>query len=323
MITKRQVTFLWIAALIATTAAAGFETAADQGRSDRLPPDRTTPVLKAMTARQRAHARHFTKSQLGSSRMLDELQSVDVHEDGWVAPTQPTLDVLADLACASDAVLSGHVRSVQSFPTEDGRFLFSEYAVEALRVFRSMSRAGTRGTVLTVIRLGGEMTIDGRPVTATISSFPALSTNRRYLLFLKYHSDTDTFETASPAGTLEIRGPYSNRQSCRYRRSGNGRRHTFLPCASAPGRSVMSLRRASAARWHSPCEAGHPSSGCTRACGLGSEQWASRAGLHNAGAPTYRPCGLEARYGLLLLPRGRSHKVSRSGRKSASGSVLC
>jgi hypothetical protein len=206
MITKRQVTFLWIAALIATTAAAGFETAAAQGRSDRLPPDRTTPVLKAMTARQRAHARHFTKSQLGSSRMLDELQSVDVHEDGWVAPTQPTLDVLADLACASDAVLSGHVRSVQSFPTEDGRFLFSEYAVEALRVFRSMSRAGTPGTVLTVIRLGGEMTIDGRPVTATISSFPALSTNRRYLLFLKYHSDTDTFETASPAGTLEIRG---------------------------------------------------------------------------------------------------------------------
>lgn len=203
---RSRVMGLLAALLIAVTGAQTHFTAQQPQGGNQS--DRTTPILKQMTPKQRRHARLFTNPIYGTSRILDEHVAVDVIEDRvWKEPTQRLDQILTELACTSDAVFVAHVRSVESWPTEGGHFLFSEYAVTPTEVFRSVNGAPvTPGQAVTVVRPGGQRTSDGLVLTARIDSFPPLEMNGRYVFFLKYLPDTGAFQPTASEATLIVRG---------------------------------------------------------------------------------------------------------------------
>jgi hypothetical protein len=142
------------------------------------------------------------------NRILDTTESVTVDETRVSAPaTKPLNEVVVDLACASDAVLVGAILSAESFPTEDGTLLFTEYTVRPTQIFRAANGAAvTPAGNVTVVRPGGEMSVAGKVVKAVMSSFPPLSVGGRYVLFLKNIKGTTNFETAIPEGVFRLAG---------------------------------------------------------------------------------------------------------------------
>jgi hypothetical protein len=203
--TGSRASSLLAASLFIALLAAHVGTQA-QGRPARgTPPDRTTPIQKQMTPAQHRHARLFGD---GGFRLLDWKQNLEVEVDpGFNPATKPLAEVIADLACASDAVFLGVVSDSRSWPTENGTMLFTEYTVHPTEIFRTANSASvTPGRSVTVVRPGGEMSIEGTMVRASINIFPPLEGNERYILFTKYLPDTGAFQTRASKGTLVVHG---------------------------------------------------------------------------------------------------------------------
>lgn len=76
----------------------------------------------------------------------------------------------------------GQVVDVTTLPTENGRFLFSDYRVQITEVHRQplASPLLKEGATVVVTRPGGEFTVDDVVVTASIRSFPPLTVGTTY-----------------------------------------------------------------------------------------------------------------------------------------------
>ena len=181
-------------ALTSAFAAAALNVLVAQSIDPPQAVDRTTTFQARMTPAQREHGREHAKNDiigarelaqhgLTPHRILDEGTSIDLAIDLiGVEATMTVRQMLTATACGNAIVFEGRVLTKESFPTEDGTFLFTDYEVEAIEIFRGLAGLSARSRV-TVTRLGGSVAFDGGSVNATISTAPTIETNRTYLFF--------------------------------------------------------------------------------------------------------------------------------------------
>jgi hypothetical protein len=169
--------------------------------------DRTTPALQQMTERQRAIAHALRGYSPSKTRLLDDQASVDISDEEYFGDPNKRPQSLADFLhqqkCSTDSTFLGTVSAAQSFPTEDGTFLFTEYQVQVTEPIR-IPPAASDLNVITMIRSGGQMLVEGVSVAATVASTPHLEVGRTYLFFASYNPNLDVFETHGARSTLLV-----------------------------------------------------------------------------------------------------------------------
>jgi hypothetical protein len=160
-----------------------------------------------MTPEQREHARLWKKFG-AQSRLLDTKRSVFISGDLMaVPPTKNLADVAYELTCTSDVVALGDVTALKANPTEDGRFIFTDYNVRLVRIFKAPPSLRLQPEHnVTVTRPGGELRVDGAPVVARINLYPFLTIGQRYLLVLKYLSASGALQSDTHTGTFRVTG---------------------------------------------------------------------------------------------------------------------
>jgi hypothetical protein len=159
-----------------------------------------------MTATQRERAKLHADEKSGT-RVLDEVgaevsKGVDFQ---FNRPAKTVVAALTDLACKSTNVFIANVQSVDSHPILDGTFIFSDYEVRVTEAFRGASLPGLGvGGLATVTRPGGAIVIDGKPVRATISTFPSLTLGDTYLFFGTYVPAAEAVRTTDWQGQFRL-----------------------------------------------------------------------------------------------------------------------
>jgi hypothetical protein len=202
-----------LAAALSLSLTAMRPTTAGPSGTHAQPPNRTTPIQNTMTPAQRRHGT-LHGERPGNARLLDEKVSVIVDAEPSYStdrlPDRQLKDVIVELACGSDAVFIAVPIRGKSFPTEDGRWLFTDYDVELGRVYRMPDVAGFRtGHHVVVSRSGGEMEVEGERVSAYGNAQPRLKPKGRYLMFVKYDSETNAFYGEGAYAAFEVRGSHT------------------------------------------------------------------------------------------------------------------
>jgi hypothetical protein len=167
-------------------------------------PDRTALALQALLPAEKARADFHTASGYrGFGRILDTGQSIKLAGEEGSEPGKTGRELIAQLACASDAVFEGTVELGQTHPTGDGTFLFTDYYVRVTRVVRSTAiKARMIGYVEVVTRPGGHVEVSGKSVTATVTTFPPLQVGLSYLFFGTWHPTEQAFVVPRTFGVM-------------------------------------------------------------------------------------------------------------------------
>lgn len=128
---------------------AGMGVGPTLGQESQNPPprDRTSEFLQKMNERQRMHA-HLFQDPDYTRRLLDTLQSINETSMYFLTPEEiDQKEQFRQLFCSSDAVFGGVVKTSESFPTETGTFLFTEYTLLSQTSFGALqSRNSTRSS---------------------------------------------------------------------------------------------------------------------------------------------------------------------------------
>src|ERR1041384_448878 len=101
---------------------------------------------------------------------------------------------LLERACAADAIFIGTVRDKSSQLTEDKTFIFTDYGFVIDTILRNDSPfALTPETAVVLSRIGGEVQINGRKVQAVADAAQPFEIGGRYLVFVTYLPERNTF----------------------------------------------------------------------------------------------------------------------------------
>lgn len=119
---------------------------------------------------------------------------------------------LKRLSLNSDLVVLGTVLDRVSHLTCDGTFLFSEYSIRVEDVAKDSTSSEWRGYEITVVAPGGDISVEGRHIFATDSSFEPLPVGARGILFLQRVKGTIIYK-ASSAGSFDATNPGAVRAS--------------------------------------------------------------------------------------------------------------
>ena len=166
-----------------------------------------------MTERQREHSRLF--KGYGTGKKLRDLGAevptgVKVKRGpgmpaGEEGSSQSLAGFLQALACNADAVIVGVVKDKSSQLTEDGEFAFTDYELTVEQVIKDNKLSHLEPNVLlTVSRPGGKIQLSGHVIEAEDASFKPLAKNQRYLLFLKYILQTDSYSSLNSMSTYRL-----------------------------------------------------------------------------------------------------------------------
>lgn len=113
--------------------------------------------------------------------------------------------LLIDLACMSDVVVVGVLKSSSSQLTMDDQFIFSDYELEVEQVIKqNLSGHIQAGSRLTVTRPGGTLVLNGRTVRVRDRVFLPFRMGGRYLLFLQELRNAGSY-LAFDIGSYELR----------------------------------------------------------------------------------------------------------------------
>jgi hypothetical protein len=170
------------------------------------PQDRTTTILNGLSPVDRYHSSIFLDLAPGS-RPLDTLNDVLVTENVVSLSTErmSVEDYVTGLTCSNDAAVVGQVMWSTSLPTSDGQFLFTTYQLQALdRVWQAKAGEFVVPAIVTLVRPGGEMKVNGSTVKATHGSYPPLARGDRYLLLLDYLNETGAFASTNGSATFRL-----------------------------------------------------------------------------------------------------------------------
>jgi hypothetical protein len=171
-------------------------------------PGATARIQQEMTPEQREHGR-LVDAELGLNRdeglLLDLGLSVstDVDDFAWRPATESLRQLLQERTCQADLTMTATVGTANSFPTESGTYLFSEYALRPVSVFRH--RRSMPGPSVTMIRPGGRLTVDGVTSVAKHDSYPDIASGVEVLVFLKQLS-TGAYEATSSSSVWTMTG---------------------------------------------------------------------------------------------------------------------
>jgi hypothetical protein len=91
---------------------------------------------------------------------------------------------LVEATCAAQLVIIGRVESAASFEHANRRWILTAHDVAVTRVVRARDAKAASPARLRYIHPGGQLTIAGRLVTATVDRFPALVRDEDLLFFL-------------------------------------------------------------------------------------------------------------------------------------------
>ena len=198
---RSRARFLAIAAAIVTAGSLGLT-------QTRVVKDRTTALVKALSPADAYHATLF--DGLGQYRKpLDILASVDAVDDLAQLPAAPRAarDLIRQAACETDTAFAGVVTEATSYPTRDGLFLWTSYRVRVTKSLRSRGGGTPPSGVVTVVRAGGSLTLEGTTVAARSNAWPPLSVGTQYYLFTSFLDRTSAYKSSNRSGTYQVDGP--------------------------------------------------------------------------------------------------------------------
>lgn len=169
--------------------------------------DEATAIQEGvMPPKQKQHSKMFKgyKSVTGGKKLRDlsaETGYVEAIYDLGELPIIRTFDrgkVLGKLGCQADAVVIATFRSKSSQLVEDGTFTFTDYQLNVEEILKNNPTASVQlNSDITVTRPGGVVLLNGRTIRAIDLRRGLLLPKERYLLFLKYLPETNSYRSFS------------------------------------------------------------------------------------------------------------------------------
>src|SRR5262245_25366139 len=170
--------------------------------------DRTTPLLKALSPADTYHATLF--DGLGQfQKPLDVLASVDAVDDLArmpAAPARATRPAVRRAAGDTATAFLGRVTEAKSYPTRDGLFLWTSYRVRITKALRQGASAKPPTGVVTVVRPGGSIVLEGMTVEARANAWPPLAVGTDYYLFTSFLDRTGAYKSSNRSATYQVDG---------------------------------------------------------------------------------------------------------------------
>ncbi len=102
-----------------------------------------------------------------------------------VRPEYKPLHSLSGRQLQSDLILRGRVVDEKVRLSADRQTLWTDYAIEVLTVLKPSRGGPAVGARLVVPREGGDLVVDGKPVTVVNELFPSLPWVREHIFMLK------------------------------------------------------------------------------------------------------------------------------------------
>ena len=164
-----------------------------------------------MTPAQRFRGTLFREHRR-SIKLLDNLLSVSLIYEPGLQPDQTFEEFLRTRACPHGAAFEGHVIRFESFPVDDGSFLFTDFTVKIVNVFQQPAGPHLRREQEIVYGApGGELEVEGERISATTNREPLLLVGRTYVFvaeyepaFREFHSTGASFEIDGASAKLTI-----------------------------------------------------------------------------------------------------------------------
>lgn len=180
--------------------------------------DATPAQLGVLTDRQQSHSRLYGRYKERNKQKISEFLA---HPQGKVLaidfgiglgprlrePESPE-EYFGKLANASDAIIRGRVVHKVSQITEDDTFVFTDYDVEVVEVFKDNAASSlATGRNISVTRPGGKIVVDGIIMRVTDHHFLPLPVNdKEVVLFLKYIPETGDYQATRDNGSFQLDG---------------------------------------------------------------------------------------------------------------------
>jgi hypothetical protein len=173
----------------------------DQGRVSAEPEG----SIHATTTMEIAHAQLHN----GGFEKLDKMTDTVAI---WPLPSRPAAgegpkydDFLHEQVCGSALVVQGEVIASHSMLNQMETFLFTDYLVKIEIPIRN-TRQQLDNTPVVVTSPGGQITLNGKKVSAFISSSPSISNGRRYIFLLDSLSEDKDYRPRPKIGVIEDQG---------------------------------------------------------------------------------------------------------------------
>ena len=163
-----------------------------------------------ISAKQKAHSKLFKHHGPKLRELAAQRKgAIEVEEEvGFVieVPTStPNIPVLQSAVKNADAIVVGVLKSKSSQLTEEGNFIFTDYEMALEEVIKNNSISPIQiNSLITVTRDGGTVAIKGRIFTAKRQDFKPTYVGNRYLFFLRFIPETDSYLTYGN-GAFEIK----------------------------------------------------------------------------------------------------------------------
>jgi hypothetical protein len=104
---------------------------------------------------------------------------------------------LQTLGCKADLIVIGTVKNKSSLIIEEGTFVFTDYEVTIEESLKNRNDGPVQpNDAINVTRIGGAVKLNGHTVRAIDNEQPPLEVGGRYLLFLTYVAETDSYTSA-------------------------------------------------------------------------------------------------------------------------------
>jgi hypothetical protein len=136
--------------------------------------------------------------------LRSRVQDLGVSEE-IVIGDYPAL-TLRSLTSSAEAVVRVVIRNSDTLLTSDGTAIVTDYRAAVVDVLKDRSDAHVSvGDVITIRRLGGMLTLEGRTIVSTEIGFASFASGGEYILFLKSGSGQPFEILAGPQSAFLVR----------------------------------------------------------------------------------------------------------------------
>lgn len=178
----------------------------------------TRVVGGELSEEQRFHSKYFEnyKSLNGDHTLVEMLSLAEIEHLRLLIP-KPNIEfsgqsdstdakaVYREMGSNSNLVMRGTVIGKASQITADGGFIFTDYQVQVKSVLKAPVEFDvTRGDMVTVVRPGGAVLLDGHFLEAIDQSAENLALNLDYVFFLRFIPETGGFIESDNRGAFAI-----------------------------------------------------------------------------------------------------------------------
>jgi hypothetical protein len=224
--------FIVMMALLLAGEAAGFQsrqrTPEQLKRQEEFQKKQATAIYKAeivdatpvqlgvLTEQQRKHSKHYSSygrdfpKKISETILQGEGQVNGIIMGIGLGPklteSVSPKDYFSGIVKASDAVIRGRVIKKVSQITENDTFIFTDYEVVIMEVFKNNAASPTdMGNTITITRPGGKVLVGKTIMEVTDEQFlPLPESSREVILFLKYLPETGAYQTERYDGSFEL-----------------------------------------------------------------------------------------------------------------------